>query len=97
MDPSSFFQKLAPMGVRRDLRHGHGHFIGADNDDDLIAQTIARAAATVRAPSIHRSLGRPHQDVAESRMESHVFGLAMVMPTANVLPWNELFPADSQR
>ena len=39
----------------------------------------------------------PHQDVAESRMESHVFGLAMVMPTANVLPWNELFPADSQR
>ena len=26
-------------------------------------------------------------------MESHVFGLAMVMPTVKVLPWNELFPA----
>ena len=125
MDPSSFLQKLAPMGVRRDLRHGHGHFIGADNDVDLIAQTIARAIAlaiaTVRMASMQQSSmrlllrRRGLEDVRvwlredESRMQSHgmphrfaaltqlTLGLAIVNPTRNVLPWNELFPADSQR
>ena len=71
-----------------------GHPIAPRERDDFVSHALGGKA--------HRRSEHSHEDDGRRGTQPipgqrHTFGLAIVRPTTNVLPWNELFPPDSQR